>query len=387
MSRYDEAARAATTALEPTVIEAVEFRKVALPLRSPFRTSFGTQHAREVLLVKVTIPGAEGWGEVVTTTAPVYSSEYTDGAAHVLEHHLLPRVARVGSVTAHGLGELLRPIHGHRMAKAALELALLDAQLRVAGASLATHLGAVRDRVPCGVSVGIPAGGIPQLQEQVQGYLDEGYLRIKLKIEPGFDVAPVTAVREAFGRDLPLQVDANAAYSLDDVAVFDALDELGLGLIEQPFREERILDHARLAERLDTPICLDESIVDAAAAVDAIELGATSIVNVKAGRVGGYLEAVRVHDACAAHDVPVWCGGMLETGVGRAANVALAALPNFQLPGDTSASARYFAEDITEPFVLEDGHLAVPTGPGIGREPDERVLASVTLDVREIALG
>ncbi|MBW3659730.1 MAG: o-succinylbenzoate synthase, partial [Actinobacteria bacterium] len=314
MSRYDEAARAAEEALEPTTIESVEFRKVELPLRSPFRTSFGTQHAREVLLLKVTTDGAAGWGEVVTTAAPLYSSEYTDGAAHVLEHHLLPRIAAVGSVTAHGLAELLRPVHGHRMAKAALEIALLDAQLRVAGVPLASHLGAVRDRVPCGVSIGIPAGGAPQLIEQAQGFLDDGYLRIKVKIEPGFDVAPVAAVREHFGPDLALQVDANAAYSLDDVAVFEALDELGLELIEQPFREERILDHARLAERLDTPICLDESIVDAAAAVDAIELGATSIVNIKAGRVGGYLEAVRVHDACAAHDVPVWCGGMLETG-------------------------------------------------------------------------
>ncbi|MBW3619058.1 MAG: o-succinylbenzoate synthase [Actinobacteria bacterium] len=386
MSRYDEAARAAAEALVPTVIESVEFRKVALPLRSPFRTSFGTQHVREVLLLKVTIPGAEGWGEVVTTAAPVYSSEYTDGAAHVLEHHVLPRIGAVETVTAHGLAELLRPLRGHRMAKAALELALLDAQLRVAGESLATHLGAVRDRVPCGVSIGIPAGGIPQLEEQVRAYLEDGYLRIKLKIEPGFDVAPVTAVRETFGRDLPLQVDANSAYTLDDLAVFDALDELGLGLIEQPFGEERILDHARLAERLDTPICLDESILDAAGAIDAIELGATSIVNVKAGRVGGYLEAVRVHDACAAHDVPVWCGGMLETGIGRAANVALAALPNFQLPGDTSASTRYFAEDVTEPFVLEDGHLAVPTGPGIGREPDPRFLEQITVDVRTLTV-
>jgi O-succinylbenzoate synthase len=386
MTRFEAVGEAATRALEPTTIEAVELRRVALPLVRPFRTSFGIQQAREVLLVKVTIPGAEGWGECVTMNAPVYSSEYTDGAADVLEHHLLPRLTRLDSVSAEGLADLLRPLHGHRMAKAALEAALLDAQLRAAGRSLASYLGAVRDRVPCGVSIGIPAGGIPMLLEHVQGYLDDGYLRIKVKIEPGFDVEPVRAVREEFGDDLPLQVDANAAYTLEDVAVFEGLDELGLELVEQPFREERILDHARLAERIDTPVCLDESIVDAAAALDAIELGATGIVNIKPGRVGGYLEAVRVHDVCAAHDVPVWCGGMLETGIGRAANVALAALPNFQVPGDTSASDRYFAEDLTEPFVLEDGHLAVPTGPGIGREPDPRTLDRYTVDVRDVPL-
>ncbi len=217
-------------------------------------------------------------------------------------------------------------------------------------------------------------------------HLAEGYLRIKVKIEPGFDVEPVTAVRAAFGDDLPLQVDANAAYTLDDVATFEALDELDLQLVEQPFDEERVLDHATLASRIRTPVCLDETIVDAAAAADAITLGACAIVNVKPGRVGGVLEARRVHDVCRERGVPVWCGGMLETGIGRAANVAVAALPGFLLPGDTSASARYFAEDLTEPFVLDDGHLPVPTSPGIGREPRPELLEAWTTDRRRLAL-
>jgi O-succinylbenzoate synthase len=220
---------------------------------------------------------------------------------------------------------------------------------------------------------------IPELLDAVGGYLDEGYRRIKLKIEPGWDVEPVRAVRERFGDEVPLQVDANTAYRLDDAAHLARLDPFDLLLIEQPLDEEDVLGHAELARRIRTPVCLDESIVSARTAEAAIELGACAIVNIKPGRVGGYLEARRVHDVCAAHGVPVWCGGMLETGIGRAANVALAALPNFTLPGDTSASRRYFETDITEPFVLEDGRLRVPTGPGIGVEPVPDVLESLTV--------
>lgn len=370
--------------LPPLDLQAVELRRVSLPLVRPFRTSFGTQTERDVLLVRAITPDGEGWGECVTTAAPVYSSEYTDGAAHVIEHHLLPRLWDAGAADAHAFADVVRPVRGHRMAKAAVEMALLDAQLRAAGRSLASHLGAVRDAVPCGVSIGIPEGGVGALVEQVHAHLDEGYLRIKVKIEPGFDVAPVAAVREEFGEGLALQVDANAAYDLRDLDVFHALDDLGLGLIEQPFDEERVRDHAVLAGRIRTPVCLDETIVDAAAAVDAIAVGACSVVNVKAGRVGGYLEAVRVHDVCAERDVPVWCGGMLETGLGRAANVALAALPGFLLPGDTSASSRYFAEDLTEPFVLEEGHLAVPSGPGLGRTPRQDLLTERTSGARTV---
>jgi O-succinylbenzoate synthase len=264
------------------------------------------------------------------------------------------------------------------MAKAALEAAVLDAQLRGAGRSLADHLGAVVDRVPAGVSVGIPDGGVAELVEQIAGYLDEGYVRIKAKVTPGFDVAAMRAVRDAFGPQLPLQVDANAGYDPDDaghVGALEGLDELELTMIEQPFAPDRLRDHADLAARLDTPVCLDESILDATRARDALDVGACTIVNIKPGRVGGLLESVRIHDLCATRSVAVWCGGMLETGIGRAANVALAALPGFRYPGDTSASNRYFEHDVTDAFVLEDGHLAVPDTPGIGRVPHPDALA------------
>jgi len=358
-------------------LSGVELRRVKLPLVSPFRTSFGTETGRDVLLVRAVTPDAEGWGECVAMDAPLYSSEFVDGAQVVIREHLLPRLFALDDVTASAVGVALHAVKGHPMAKAAVETAILDAELRAAGVSLATHLGAVRDAVDSGVSVGI-MDSIPQLLDAVAGYIDSGYMRIKLKIEPGWDVEPVRAVRERFGDDLLLQVDANTAYTLGDAAQLAQLDPFDLLLIEQPLDEDDILGHAELAKRIATPVCLDESITSARAAADAIRLGACAIVNIKPGRVGGYLEARRIHDVCAANRVPVWCGGMLETGLGRAANVALAALPNFTLPGDTSASDRYFAQDITAPFVLEDGRLRVPTGPGIGVDPIPDVLDAVT---------
>jgi O-succinylbenzoate synthase len=218
---------------------------------------------------------------------------------------------------------------------------------------------------------------VPQLLDAVGGYLDQGYVRIKLKIEPGWDVEPVRAVRERFG-DIGLQVDANTAYTLGDARHLARLDPFDLLLIEQPLPEDDVRGHAELARQIRTPVCLDESITSARSAADAIALGACSIINIKAGRVGGYLEARRLHDACRELGVPLWCGGMLETGIGRAANVALAALPGFTLPGDTSASDRYYRQDLTAPFVLTDGHLEVPTGPGIGVEPLPEVLEELT---------
>ncbi len=276
----------------------------------------------------------------------------------------------------------LRGLHGHRMAKAALEMAVLDAQLRAAGTALADHLGGVRELVDSGVSVGIMET-IPTLLEAVGDYLDQGYVRIKLKIEPGWDIAPVAAVRERFGDDVLLQVDANAAYTLRDARHLARLDVFDLLLIEQPLPEEDLRGHAELARRVATPICLDESVTSAQAAADAIALGACRIVNVKAGRVGGYLEAVRVADVCAAHGVPVWCGGMVETGLGRAANAALASLPAFTLPGDISASDRFYAEDLTRPFVLEGGRIRVPRGPGLGVDVVPDALAA-HLQTREL---
>jgi len=357
-------------------IESIELRRIELPLKSPFRTSFGTETVRDILLVHIITPDGEGWGECVAGMGGLYSSEYVEGAEDVIKRILVPRLLAAGDVDAARIAEILHPVKGHRMAKAAIETAVLDAELRARGESFASHLGAVRDRVECGVSVGIMAS-IPQLLDTVDGYLSDGYKRIKLKIEPGWDIEPVRAVRER-NPDILLQVDANTAYTLADARHLAKLDPFGLLLIEQPLDEEHIREHAELAKIVQTPVCLDESIVSAYVAADAIRMGACAIVNIKPGRVGGYLEARRIHDVCAANGVPVWCGGMLESGLGRAANVALAALPNFTLPGDTSASDRYFARDLTEPFVLEDGCLRVPTGAGLGVSPLPDVLEEIT---------
>ncbi|GGM03989.1 o-succinylbenzoate synthase [Nakamurella endophytica] len=365
----------------------IELRIVRMPLRSPFRTSFGVETEKVALLVRVRGdlrgPGGDrvetgGWGECVAMEEPLYSAEYVAGAVQVTRDFLAPRLFAAGdAVTAERVGPLLAGVVGHRMAKAAVEMAVLDAELRARGVPLAEHLGAVRDRVPSGVSVGIQPS-VPELLDVVAGYLDEGYVRIKLKIAPGWVLEPVRAVRERWGDDLLLQVDANAAFTLADAPLLQRLDELGLLLIEQPLAEDDLVQHAELARMLRTPVCLDESVVSARAAADAIRLGAARVINVKPGRVGGYLEARRVHDVAVANGVAVWCGGMLETGLGRAANAALAALPGFTLPGDVSASSRFYETDLTRPFVLEDGHVAVPTGPGLGVEPVPELLAEWT---------
>ena len=363
-----------------TRLEAIELRRIALPLKAPFRTSFGTETDRDILLVKVTTSEGEGWGECVAGVKPSYSNEYIDGAQDVITRFLAPPLLAAPSITSDRVAPLLEGIKEHRMAKAALEMAILDAELRADGRSFAEFLGGVRDRVETGVSVGI-FDDIGELLEAVAGYLDEGYMRIKLKIEPGNDIEHVRAVREKFGPDFLLQVDANTAYRLSEARHLAKLDEFDLLLIEQPLPEDQVLSHSELARHVKTPICLDESITSVQAAADAISLRACSIINIKAGRVGGYLEAKRIHDLCLGHRIPVWCGGMLESGIGRAANVALASLPNFILPGDTSASDRYWAQDITEPFVLEDGHIRVPTGAGLGVEPIPDVLEEVTTSV------
>ncbi|MER7248994.1 o-succinylbenzoate synthase [Kribbella sp. NPDC000426] len=359
-----------------------ELRRISMPLVSPFRTSFGTETTRDVLLVRAVSTEAEGWGECVAMSGPLYSSEYVDAAADVLRRFFVPALASVDSAVE--VGPALGRFHGHRMAKAAVETAVLDAELRAENRPLARELGAVRDRVPCGVSVGI-MNSIGELLDAVGGYLEQGYVRIKLKIQPGWDIEPVRAVREQYG-DILLQVDANTAYTLADARHLARLDPFDLLLIEQPLDEEDVLGHADLAQLISTPVCLDESITSARAAAAAIRLRACAIVNIKPGRVGGYLEARRIHDVCVANDIPVWCGGMLETGIGRAANVALAALPGCTLPGDTSASDRYYRTDITPPFTLDDGHLPVPTSPGIGIEPLETELAAVTTSTEWLPL-
>ncbi len=361
-------------------IEAVELRRLSLPLVRPFRTSFGTEEVRDALVLRVETADAEGWGECVAGREPFYSSEFLESARLAMRAFLLPELFSAGDINADEVAGVFHRVKGHRMAKAAIEMAVLDAELRAESMSLADRLGAVRASVHPGVSVGIP-GSIGELLEIVAAHIAEGYCRVKLKIEPGWDLKVVAAVRERFGSELALQVDANTAYTRDDIGHLAELDEFGLLLIEQPLDEDDLLGHAQLAARISTPVCLDESISSAATAAQAIEMGACSVVNIKAGRVGGYLEAVRVHDVCREAGVAVWCGGMLETGLGRAANLALGALPGFVLPGDISATERYYSKDITPPFVLVDGAIAVPDGPGLGVEVDDGALAELTRDV------
>ena len=362
------------------IVRAVELRLVGVPLVRPFRTSFGETNRKECILVRVRTDLAEGWGECVADIEPDFSGEFNAGAWILIRDFLAPALFRAGDIGAGQLADLFSFVRGNPMAKGVLVDAVLDAELKSEGRSLASYLGSERDRVPCGVSVGITPT-TEELLAQVDGYLAEGYQRIKLKIAPGVDVERVVAVRAAHP-DILLSVDANAAYSLADIDVFKALEDFNLLMIEQPLHFEDILQHAKLQAQLGTDLCLDESIRSPADAAAAIELGACRIVNIKQGRVGGVLEAVKVHDVARAAGVPVWCGGMLETGIGRALNLALASLPGFTLPGDTSASARYFTDDLTEPFVMApDGSMAVPVGLGIGVEPRVDRLAETTISL------
>ena len=367
---------ASASAMSDIALRSVELREVALPLVRPFRTSFGEDTEKRCLLLRVDAGDVTGWGECVADVEPRYGDEWNDGARISLARFLIPSVLAGGPISDPAqVGERVRWVRGHRMAKAALEMAVLDAWLQANETSLAAHAGAVRERVPCGVSVGI-ASTVEVMLEEIRGYLAKGYRRVKLKIEPGRDLDVVRRVRDELP-DTPLSVDANAAYSPADTPLFQALDELGLVMIEQPLGHDDLTDHARLQARLRTPVCLDESIRSAHDAVAAIEMGACRIINIKPGRVGGLLEAKRVHDAARERDVPVWIGGMLETGIGRATNLAMAALPGVTMPGDTSASERYFLEDLTTPFVLDSaGTMAVPSGPGIGVVPLPERLAA-----------
>ncbi|WP_433257982.1 o-succinylbenzoate synthase [Streptosporangium sp. CA-135522] len=360
-------------------LAAAELRTVALPLVTPFRTSLGTQTVRNALLVRVLgADGEEGWGECVAEDEPTYCSEYLEGAAEVIRRFLLPALFAVPNLDPAGVAPALAHLRGHPMAKAAVEMAVLDAVLRARGTSLAVHLGGVRPSVRVGVSVGI-AGSLDELLDTVDRHISAGYARIKLKIEPGWDLEPVRLVRETFGTALMLTVDANTAYSPADARHLAGLDAYGLALLEQPYDPDDLHGHAELAAKMDTPICLDESITSARDAAAAIRARACSIINIKPGRVGGYLEARRIHDVAQANGVPVWCGGMLETGLGRAANLALAALPGFTLPGDISATARYYDSDVTAAFELDGDSIGVPDGQGIGVAPDRVALDRLTV--------
>jgi o-succinylbenzoate synthase len=368
-------------------IERIDLFRVAMPLVRPFRTSFGTDFDKDAVLVRVTTDVSVGWGECVAMSAPGYSSEYVDGAIDVITRFLVPALMAARDQQADSCRAIWAGIRGHRMSKAALEMALLDAQLVAEGRSLASRLGSTRSHVPSGVSVGIPADdSLDTLMAEVNSYVESGYQRIKLKIQPGWDIEPTRMVRQTHP-EIPLQVDANQAYGPEDIAHLVQLDEFGLLLTEQPFAEEDLISHAALARAASTPVCLDESIVDVTTLRQAIALKAVDVVNVKPGRVGGYLEAVDIHDVCVSEGIPLWCGGMVETGIGRAANVALAALPGFTLPGDVSASDRFFSRDlISTPFVLRDGGLDVPTQPGIGVTVDDSALNDLTVWTAEVPL-
>ncbi len=364
----------------------VELRRVQLPLVRPFRTSRSMETVRTLLLIRWQSGGVDGWAECAADPEPVFFPETLDSARSMIETVLLPALAECGenlsAVVAHGV---LRKIPGNPLAKAALESAILDAELRVHGMRMIDYLGGERTRIPVGVSVGI-AEDIGQLLGWVSDYLAEGYRRVKLKIQPGWDIQPVAALRREFGAELDLQVDANQAYHPSQFPTLRRLDEFGLLLLEQPFDREDLLAHARLVERIDTPVCLDESVTGLHSAAAAIALGACRVINIKPARVGGYLEARAIHDLCAGQGIPVFCGGVLETGVGRAANLALAALPNFTLAGDISATNRYYDRDITQSFDLHDGHLDVPSGVGSGAEVDLDALAAMTVQSWCVAL-
>lgn len=364
-------------------VDRVELREVRLALRRPFRISSGTRHERRVLLVRLHSPGGPSvWSECVAEERPDYSPETVDTAWLSLSEWLAPRLLDRTLEGPHAVGPLLAgAVRGHRMARAALEMGAWNLAAVCAGRPLAEVLGGERRRVETGISLGIqeePA----RLVERAREAARRGYRKVKLKIEPGADVEYVSAVREALGGDVTLAVDGNAAYTLDDVDRLRRLDDLDLLMIEQPLEREDLVRHARLQAELDTPICLDESITGPARAEDMLELGSGRIVNVKPGRVGGFGPSIRIHDLCRERGVPVWCGGMLETGIGRGYNVALASLPNFRLPGDLSPSARYWERDIVDPeWTMDDcGRVTVPLDePGIGVEADEERIEELTV--------
>jgi o-succinylbenzoate synthase len=349
-------------------LDRIEVRRLRLSLLHPFETSFGRTTSKEFLLVAASADGVTGYGECVADTDPFYLPETIETALHVLRDFLAPMAFAIDFAHARDLWPALARVRGHEMAKAALEMAVWEMQARREGRPLHALLGGRGGTIEAGVSIGLQADDAA-LVDRVAAEAAAGYRRIKIKIKPGRDVASTAAVRARFP-DLPLMVDANSAYTLDDIALLGELDRFALMMVEQPLRWDDIVDHAVLQRAIKTPVCLDESIRSAHDARHAIDLGACRIVNIKAGRVGGFASSIAVHDLCRSRGIPVWCGGMLESGIGRLANVHLQTLPGFTLPGDTSASKRYFAEDLVEPpvNVAGDGTIAVPEGPGIGHE-------------------
>jgi len=368
------------------VIERIELRHIKMELVAPFETSMGVETEEEHIIVRVHADGVTGWGESVAEGTPFYSYETVQTAWHILRDFLIPAILGRKILTIDEAIARYGKVRGHMMAKAGLEAALWDAFAKADGVSLAMMLGGTRTRIDVGVSIGLQPSPI-ELIRKVAYYLEQGYKRIKIKIAPGRDLALVEAVRREYPHIL-LQVDANSAYQLRDIDIFRKMDHYGLLLIEQPLGHDDIYDHSKLQRELETPICLDESIHSAGDARTALELGSCRVINIKPGRVGGFTESRLIHEECASRNIPVWHGGMLESGIGRAGNVALASLPNFTLPGDISSSDRYYKEDIVSPpfEVASDGTMEVPTKLGIGVDVDIERLEKVTVRKQVLTL-
>jgi o-succinylbenzoate synthase len=362
-------------------LERMELREIELPLKSAFETSFGRTTRRRILIVRVfDKTGASGYGECVAAEGPFYNHETVDTAWLITAKYVGPLLARARIGTAREVNAVLAPIRGNQMAKAGVEAAVWDLEAKLAGRPLWQHLGGVRNEINCGVSIGLQET-IETLVDKVARELESGYQRIKIKIKPRKDVQLVEAIRARFP-DITLSVDANSAYSLNgDLSVVKQLDEYNLLMIEQPLAPGDLIDHAKLQRDIKTPICLDESIVSLADTRHAFELGSCRIVNIKLGRVGGHTEVRLIQAHAIEHGIPVWCGGMLEAGIGRAHNIALSTLPGFTLPGDVSASERYWEEDIIEPpvTVSRQGTIKAPTTPGIGYEVNETRIEALTV--------
>jgi O-succinylbenzoate synthase len=367
-------------------IERIELRLVRLPLVRFFETSFGRVYDRTFLVTKLDGDGAFAYGECVADDNPYYSSETTDTAWQIISQFLVPLVLGVTFAHPRDVFSAMHRVRGHHMAKAAIEMAAWDLFARQQGVPLRQVLGGARTEIAAGVSIGIQ-DSLEQLAGRVAAELAEGYRRIKIKVKPGWDVEPVALIRERFG-PIPLMVDANAAYRLEDAGHLAGLDQFNLMMIEQPLDYDDIADHAALQRRLTTAICLDESIHSVRAGRDALDANACRIINIKPGRIGGHAESIRLHDLCAARRVPVWHGGMLESGIGRAHNLHLSTLPNFSLPGDVAASRRYYEPDLIEPGieVQPDGMIRVPDGPGIGVHVVDDRLEQATLRREEFNL-
>ncbi len=350
-------------------ISSIELIEINLPLVQFFETSFGRTYERRIILVRVVdADGGEGWGEVTCGEVPGYSDEWTDSAWVTAEKILAPMVVGREVESAADIWDLMKTARGHRMAKAAIETACWDLEAKKLGVPLWRHLGGVNQEIKCGVSIGIQ-DNIEQLLEKIQVELDAGYQRIKIKIAPHWDYDIIKQVREHFG-DILLMGDANSAYTLADIDKLKSLDEFNLMMLEQPLPYDDIVDHAKLQREIKTPICLDEPIKSPDDARKAIELGSGKIINLKNGRVGGHLQSQKIEKICREAGIPMWCGGMLESGIGRAHNIAISTLAGYTMPGDVSASKRYWHEDIIEPAVevSADGTITAPNGPGIGFE-------------------